>query len=153
MFVELIKPFLGKAAGERLHLSAEEGQQLIQAGVARAVLDDPITPIITKGIESALAGFTRGLDAVIQQTLKQFADAQGAARRHGVPAIFGPFAADLVELAAMRSGERVLDVACGPGVVARLALHLERHLLAGQLHRERPLDRRADPLHRRRRRQ
>jgi HK97 family phage major capsid protein len=90
MFVELLKPFLGKAAGERLHVSAEEGQQLIAAGIARAVTDDPITPLITRGIESALSGFTRGLDAVIQQTLKQFADAQGTARKHGVPAIFGP---------------------------------------------------------------
>jgi SAM-dependent methyltransferase len=41
--------------------------------------------------------------------------------RYLVPAIFGPFAADLVESAAMRPGERVLDVACGPGVVARRA--------------------------------
>jgi SAM-dependent methyltransferase len=41
--------------------------------------------------------------------------------RHLVPAIFAPWAEDLVDLAAPRPGERVLDVACGPGVVARLA--------------------------------
>lgn len=41
--------------------------------------------------------------------------------RYLVPAIFEPWAEDLVALAALRPGARVLDVACGPGVVARLA--------------------------------
>ena len=40
--------------------------------------------------------------------------------RYLVPAMFGPWAADLVTLAAPQPGERVLDVACGTGVVARL---------------------------------
>jgi ubiquinone/menaquinone biosynthesis C-methylase UbiE len=42
--------------------------------------------------------------------------------RYFVPAIGAPLAADLVELAALRRGERVLDVACGTGIVARQAL-------------------------------
>ena len=41
--------------------------------------------------------------------------------RYFVPAIGAPLANDLVEIAALRPGERVLDVACGTGVVARLA--------------------------------
>jgi ubiquinone/menaquinone biosynthesis C-methylase UbiE len=42
-------------------------------------------------------------------------------QRYLVPTIFGPWAEDLVALAAPQPGERVLDVACGPGIVARLA--------------------------------
>jgi ubiquinone/menaquinone biosynthesis C-methylase UbiE len=38
-----------------------------------------------------------------------------------VPPLFSPWAADLVKLADLRNGERVLDVACGTGVVARFA--------------------------------
>lgn len=41
--------------------------------------------------------------------------------RFFVPAIGAPLAHDLVRFAALRTGERVLDVACGTGVVARLA--------------------------------
>jgi ubiquinone/menaquinone biosynthesis C-methylase UbiE len=38
-----------------------------------------------------------------------------------VPAIFEPWARELLERAVPRPGERVLDVACGTGIVARLA--------------------------------
>jgi ubiquinone/menaquinone biosynthesis C-methylase UbiE len=38
-----------------------------------------------------------------------------------VPAIFGPWAPVVVEAACLRRGERVLDVACGTGAVAREA--------------------------------
>ena len=41
--------------------------------------------------------------------------------RYFVPAIGEPLARELVDRAALRTGERVLDVACGTGVVARLA--------------------------------
>lgn len=41
--------------------------------------------------------------------------------RHLVPAMFAPWAPRLVEVADIRPAEHVLDVACGTGVVTRLA--------------------------------
>jgi ubiquinone/menaquinone biosynthesis C-methylase UbiE len=41
--------------------------------------------------------------------------------RYLVPAITALWATDLVERAAPQPGERVLDLACGTGIVARLA--------------------------------
>lgn len=43
---------------------------------------------------------------------------------HSVPHQFRPFARDLVARAAPQPGDRVLDVACGTGVVARLVAPL-----------------------------
>jgi SAM-dependent methyltransferase len=49
-------------------------------------------------------------------------DAPQAYERYLVPEFFAPCADQLLELAAVKPGERVLDVACGTGVVARRAV-------------------------------
>jgi ubiquinone/menaquinone biosynthesis C-methylase UbiE len=41
--------------------------------------------------------------------------------RELVPAVFGPWAVILVSLAQPKLGERIVDIACGTGIVARLA--------------------------------
>jgi ubiquinone/menaquinone biosynthesis C-methylase UbiE len=48
-------------------------------------------------------------------------DAAELYERYAVRYFIGPWAPGLVELSALQPGERVLDLACGTGVVARLA--------------------------------
>src|SRR5207253_3221559 len=90
MFVQLQKAFLGKQPGERIDVDQEHAEKLIDLGVAAAVTDDLITPAVSKALEGAFKKFSAGLDSMIDQSLKQFANAQGQARKHAVPAIFGP---------------------------------------------------------------
>jgi len=60
-------------------------------------------------------------NAMSQQEQWQFdEDPDALYERYLVPTMFEPWAADLVELAALQPGDRLLDVACGTGIVARL---------------------------------
>jgi HK97 family phage major capsid protein len=90
MFVQLNRDLLGRKAGERIDVGDADAQQLIRSGAAVAVADDPITPAVNRALEEAFTRYAKGLDAALNQTLKSFADAQGQARKHAVPALFGP---------------------------------------------------------------
>lgn len=89
MFVELLKDFLGKKAGERIHLEKSEADSLVASGIAKALTEDPLSQIVAKGVGSALEGFTKGLDAIIAETLKKFGAAQQMSRKNGTERLFG----------------------------------------------------------------
>ena len=90
MVMQLLKECVGRKPGERIDASESDANALIAQQLATPVTDDLITPAVQKAMEQAFAGFQKGLDAVINTALKQFADAQSQARRHAVPALFGP---------------------------------------------------------------
>jgi HK97 family phage major capsid protein len=89
MFVQLLKDFLRKKAGERLSVDDAEGQALIAAGVAAPVTDDPLNDLVSREMSGFLDRFTKSMDAVITAALHKFADAQKMARKHGAPILFG----------------------------------------------------------------
>lgn len=54
MFVELTKDFLSQPVGERIDVTDAEAQSLITQGIAKAVEDDPLTPFLTRALDSSL---------------------------------------------------------------------------------------------------
>ena len=89
MFVQLTKEHLGQKAGYRFDTDEAVAKTLIQAGVAEAIKDDPLAPIIAKSMESMLSGLTKSLNETIDATLKEFAVESKKSRKNAVPAIFG----------------------------------------------------------------
>jgi HK97 family phage major capsid protein len=89
MFVQLLKEFMGRKIGERIDVSETDANALVAQQIAQPVTDDIITPAVQKAMEQAFAGFQKGLDAVINASLKSFQDAQAKSRKNAVPTIFG----------------------------------------------------------------
>ncbi len=89
MFVQLSKDLLGRKAGERLDVDEADGRSLLQSGAAVAVADDPISPAVQRALDGAVGRYSQSLDSALNQALKAIAEAQGQARKHAVPALFG----------------------------------------------------------------
>jgi HK97 family phage major capsid protein len=85
VFVQLRKDFLGNPPGKRIDVSPDHGRLLIERGIAEAVGDDPLGPLVARTVEQ----LTARLSESVNQALTQFADAQEQSRRVGRPLIFG----------------------------------------------------------------
>jgi ubiquinone/menaquinone biosynthesis C-methylase UbiE len=68
-----------------------------------------------------VAAITHDVDMVIQRGFQLHGEGPEAYERYLVPTLFGPCAEQLLGLVPAEPGHRVLDVACGSGIVARRA--------------------------------
>jgi HK97 family phage major capsid protein len=89
MFFKLLKDWNGQKAGAMLSMSDNDGDLLVKGGVAEPVKDDPLTSVLAKNLESALGGFTKGLDQIINETIKRYADALTKSEKNAKKLIFG----------------------------------------------------------------
>lgn len=91
MFVQLKKEFLGKPIGERLEVSDTDGAHLVKEGIADQIQPtDAVNSLMAKAMEAATQKISETIQLTVDQALKSFKEAQGQARKHAVPAIFGP---------------------------------------------------------------
>lgn len=75
---------------------------------------------VARNVE-AYGRFSTCMEGIVTATFELPLEAAEAYETRFVPALFGEWAPDLVAIAAVEPGQRVVDVACGTGVVARAA--------------------------------
>jgi HK97 family phage major capsid protein len=90
MFVQLKKEYFNQPAGKRVDVDEPHARMLIEQGIAEALHDDPLAPVLAKTMENAMGKLSDGINGAITAALKQVAEAQAQARRHSLPALFGP---------------------------------------------------------------
>ena len=61
-----------------------------RAARRQLVAEDPISPAVQRALDGAVDRYSQSLDGALNQALKAIAEAQGQARKHAVPALFGP---------------------------------------------------------------
>lgn len=90
MFVRLLKEWQGKPAGEIIDLADEHAEPLLDQNIATAVAGDPVHGLVGRALDDVTARWTRSIDQAVQTALRSFQEAQSQAKKHAVPAIFGP---------------------------------------------------------------
>src|SRR5262245_41972959 len=89
MFIQLRKDYFGQKAGARVDVDEPVARSLVAQGVAEALSDDPLAPVIARSLESVAGGLTRQVGDALDATPKEFAAAQTRSRKNAVPAVFG----------------------------------------------------------------
>jgi HK97 family phage major capsid protein len=85
MFVKFLKDYLGVKQGQQVDVSDQDAEALSKAGLCEKVQTDLLNPAIERAMAAQFDVFSKAVDAA----LAKFQQAQGLARRHAVPAIFG----------------------------------------------------------------
>jgi HK97 family phage major capsid protein len=89
MFIQLKKEYFSMPPGRRVDVDEAQAKFLIEQGIAEALQDDPLSPLLAKTMEAAMGRLSEGINAAINGALRQVADAQAHSRRNLVPALFG----------------------------------------------------------------
>jgi HK97 family phage major capsid protein len=89
VFVQLLKDWKGKPAGEKIDVPEEFAPLLIDQQLAIAIPGDPLNALVTRAMQDASAKWAQSMDQVINLALTKFKDAQSQAKKFAVPAIFG----------------------------------------------------------------
>jgi hypothetical protein len=76
MFVQLLKDHIGCKSGERIDVSPDDGAYMVQKGIAQP-MEDPITPLVAKGIEGVIAKMQEARQFAIDRLVGKVEPVQG----------------------------------------------------------------------------
>jgi len=79
MFVQLLKEFLGHAAGAQIDVADSDADRLIRDGIAQAVADDPVAPLLTRAVDGAV---DRAVQRFLQAHTSQRSSAHASLLTH-----------------------------------------------------------------------
>ena len=88
--IQLKKAYFGQEPGKRVDVDEAHAKHLIEQGIAEPVPGEPLSPLIEKAMSNAVEKLSEGMNAAIAAALKQVAEAQGLAKKHAMPVLFGP---------------------------------------------------------------
>src|SRR5437588_1917704 len=82
MFVTLKKDWLGNKAGATLDIPEPgDAELLIKGGVAEALQNDPLAPLLAKAVGDSLTKLNSAIEAAITKAVEQIGQAQALSRK------------------------------------------------------------------------